>query len=123
MKTIHIQVAPVSAPRQVRSDKWKNPPRPCVARYRAFRDEIERYQLELDSPFSVIFKIPMPKSWSKRKKEIWDGKPHMNKPDLDNLIKALLDSVYRDSDDKHIWSFNAQKFWAYEGAIEVSHET
>lgn len=113
MKTYGI--VPVPAPRMTRSDKWKQ--RPCVMRYFAFRDQVKAHKIELQSPCKITFYIPMPETWSKRKKKDFAGKPHMNKPDLDNLIKALLDSVF--SEDAHMWSLSAEKYWAEEGAITV----
>ena len=60
----------------------------------------------------------MPKSWSRKKREQLDGQPHLQKPDLDNLAKALLDAFYRDRDDAHVWRFSAiEKRWAEEGCI------
>ncbi len=46
------------------------------------------------------FFIPMPKTWRKWQRELMDGKLHRNKPDIDNLLKAFLDSLI--SEDKFI---------------------
>jgi len=32
--------------------------------------------------------LPMPKSWSKKKKSAMAGRPHRQKPDRDNIDKA-----------------------------------
>lgn len=103
------------APRMTRSDKWKK--RPVVMRYFAFRDQVETAKIQLQSPCKITFYISMPDSWSKRKRSDFNGKPHMNKPDVDNLLKALLDSVFED--DAHMWSVSVEKFWAEKGAITV----
>lgn len=108
-------ITPVPAPRQVRSDKWK--PCPMVLRYRAFRDEVRLKGVKVESGDEIIFLMPMPKSWSKKKKAEMEHEPHQQKPDLDNLVKAVLDSVYED--DAHIWQLTATKIWAYEGAIDI----
>jgi Holliday junction resolvase RusA-like endonuclease len=114
MTSYTLPLAPVPAPRQVRSDKWR--PSPSVQRYRAFRDRVWM----LSSPWrdkipnggiTVTFHIPMPKSWSKRRKALMDGQPHTQRPDLDNLLKALWDSLLPD-DDSHIWDCRAVKRWA-----------
>ena len=59
----------------------------------------------------------MPDSWSKKKRAAFDGIPHRNKPDVDNLAKGLFDGLYED--DAHIWSVWIEKRWSYAGAIEI----
>ena len=49
---------------------------------------------------SITFFIPVPKSWSKKKKKLYHGTLHQSKPDLDNLLKAATDSLL--SEDKVI---------------------
>lgn len=99
----------------VKSDAWKK--RPCVMRYWAFKDKVRELGIELQSPCKITFYIPMPDSWSKRKKNDFCGKPHMNVPDGDNLLKGILDSVF--DDDAHMWSVAYEKRWAREGSITV----
>ena len=65
--------------------------------------------------------MPMPKSWSKKRKAKLLGKPHQQIPDLDNLIKALNDCL-RD-EDKYIWEVNASKTWWDEGRIIIYTDT
>ena len=109
-------VLPVPKPRMTRSDKWKK--RDCVLRYRAFCDEVRLRGVELpESGSHVIFVLPMPKSWSKKKREIYNGQAHQQKPDKDNLEKALLDALF--SDDCHIWDSRVSKVWGETGEIWV----
>jgi len=73
----------------------------------------------------VIFILPMPKSWSKKKKSQMCDMPHEQTPDWDNLGKALSDAVY--DDDKKISDIRISKVWGYEGGIiiklkEKNHE-
>jgi Holliday junction resolvase RusA-like endonuclease len=49
---------------------------------------------------SITFFIPVPKTWSKKKKKLYHGTLHQSKPDLDNLLKAFTDSLL--SEDKVI---------------------
>ena len=65
----------------------------------------------------ITFYIPMPKSWAKKKKRLMLGEPHRQKPDLDNLIKALGDALY--GDDSYIASIKASKEWSYDGGISI----
>ena len=112
-------ITPCPKPRQTRSDKWKQ--RPCVMRYRAFADEVRLHNVVIqESGNHVVFHMPMPKSWSKKKKLEMIGMPHQQKPDWDNLAKALCDAVH--SDDSFIFDFRATKLWAEKGAIEVKHK-
>ena len=113
----YYPITPVPAPRQVRSDAWS--PRPGVVRYRAFRDECRLRNLKVpESGASLVFLLPMPKSWSKKKKARMCWQPHQQKPDVDNLEKALLDSVY--GEDCGVWHIGmAAKLWAPTGGIVV----
>lgn len=112
-------ILPVPKPRMTQRDRWAK--RPAVLRYRAFCDEVRAAGVELyPCGTHVTFIIPMPASWSKRKRAEMDGQPHQQKPDWDNLAKALCDAVY--DDDAHIWDMRVSKLWGKEGAIEISHE-
>ena len=68
---------------------------------------------------SIKFYIPVPASWNKWKKEQHHLQYHTSRSDLDNLIKALLDSLM--SEDKHIAQYSAAKYWinAPKGHIEI----
>ena len=71
-----LLIEPNTKPRMTRADKWKK--RPCVVQYREFKDklriECKRVGLTTLQPQleSLIFYIPMPDSWSK-KKEVGNG--------------------------------------------------
>lgn len=98
-------------------DKWAK--RPCVLRYRRFKDQVQLRRVELPQPCHVTFWIAMPQSWPLEKRLALAGQPHRVKPDLDNLLKALCDAVHQD--DAHLWDIRAEKRWAGngKGAIEV----
>lgn len=57
----------------------------------------------------------MPASWSARKKNLYDGKPHQVKPDIDNYLKAFMDALCED--DSYVYDVRATKEWACEGSI------
>lgn len=102
-----------------RADAWKK--RPAVLRYRAFRDDVRAHQVVFGNGDRVTFWLPMPESWSEVKRVRQDGQPHQQRPDIDNLLKALLDAIY--DDDAAIWHIGgAQKRWARDGAIEIHGE-
>lgn len=118
MKTKTFKVNPVGKPRMSQSDKWNWKNRPCVLRYYQYKAKLQSQANGFkvpDSFYHLVFYIPMPKSWSKRKKEEMNGKPHQQKPDKDNLEKAFLDALC--SEDSYIWDGRVTKIWAYEGKI------
>lgn len=99
---------PCAAPRMTRSDKWKK--RRCVMKYFAFRDRVRDLNIVVPEGACITFYIPTPASWSKKKCAAMQLQPHTSKPDIDNLLKALLDAAY--GDDKHIWHLGClQKRW------------
>ena len=117
-----FDIAPTPAPRQTKRDTFK--PSPSVLRYRAFRDDVA-LKIKVPPPlefFHVVFLLAMPASWSHLKKRQHVGKPHLVKPDKDNLEKALIDAIYRDTDDAHVWNSASTKLWAYDGAIVLSDQ-
>lgn len=110
-KWITIPGEPVAKPRQTRSDKWKQ--RPCVMRYRAWAD-VARFHVNYVGPaavgIDVRFYLPMPVSWSTRKKVKHAGTLHRQKPDIDNCIKSIMDALLPKS-DAAIARVSAVKFW------------
>lgn len=73
---------------------------------------------------SLVFVIPMPKSWSAKKKREMNGQPHQVKQrsDLSNLIKAFEDAVYKafGKDDGLIYEYGKmRKEWGYIGKIQI----
>lgn len=110
---------PIPKPRQTRSDKWKQ--RDCVLRYREFADRVRHY-ISLNDLFvagvEAVFYLPLPDSWSKKKKEAMTNQPHRQKPDIDNLIKAVLDALL--PEDSMIWYIrNSKKFWSDKPRTEI----
>lgn len=112
------EIDPVSAPRQVRSDTWA--PSLHVRRYRAFKDHVRRLGVQVRAGDRVTFVLAMPRSWSKTKRAQMDGRPHQQKPDVDNLLKALWDAV--EKDDSHLDRVCLAKVWGVRGAIEIEPE-
>ena len=67
----------------------------------------------------IEFFYEIPKSWSKKKKEL--AKWHKSKPDIDNLIKGVLDSLngiaYKD--DAQVVMIQARKQYAAENGVKI----
>jgi len=121
---ITLPIAPCPAPRQSRSDAWK--PRPCVIRYRQFRDEVAALWpkgLAFPEYPAILFTVAIAKSISKKKRALLDGTAHLSVPDADNLLKAFLDALYRDEDDSHVWNALPVKVWGLQGSIAVFSHT
>jgi len=113
-----LNIPPCSKPRMTQRDRWKK--RQCVLDFFAFRDRIKQEIKKIDTllikepPFdwdnlTVIFLVPMPKSWSKKKKALMAGKPMQQRPDLDNYLKGLFDATHKE--DSSIWKVTASKIW------------
>ena len=114
-----FNIAALPAPRMVRSDCYAR--RPVVLKYFAFRDhlrllaQVQRYTL---SPVLVIhFHLPMPASWPLKKQTFFNGKPHQQTPDIDNLCKSFMDSLC--TQDSFVHTISALKVWSFDPKIIV----
>lgn len=77
------------------------------------------HHIQIPRPFHhVVFVLEMPRSWSKAKRLAMNGQLHDQKPDRDNLEKALLDSVY--GEDCHVADGRVTKLWGTKDLIIVS---
>lgn len=78
----------------------------------------------LTGPLKVSFKfyMPMPKSWSRKKKESMIEEFCTTKPDLDNLIKTYCDAMNGVvfEDDKQIVMVTAFKVYSYEPKTDIT---
>ena len=116
-----LSLPPMGKPRQSRSDRWKK--RPAVVRYRQWCDAVRMLADAAglrfpDAGARIVYRFPMPASWSRKKRDAMRGQPHQQKPDIDNCTKALLDALL--VDDATVWHLAGQeKRWADEGAIEI----
>jgi Holliday junction resolvase RusA-like endonuclease len=115
---VEIAIVPIAKPRMTRSDKWNQ--RDCVMRYRSYCDSLRSSWGERLVPdtLDIIFTIPMPASWSGKKRLMMDRTPHQSKPDIDNLLKGFMDALL--DDDARIWKVSAAKIWGVEGSIKVN---
>tara|TARA_R110002020_G_scaffold55204_2_gene153331 strand:+ start:267 stop:638 length:372 start_codon:yes stop_codon:yes gene_type:complete len=116
-----LNIPPCPKPRMTRADRWKK--RQSVVKFFAFRDAVRQFQ-ETHAiswwSFDIEFHVPMPKSWSKKKKALHNGQPHNQRPDLDNYLKAWKDSVFEE--DSVVWRVKATKLWTDgSGHIIVSY--
>ena len=112
-----FKISPIAKPRMTRADKWKR--RPSVLAYRAFADAMRQQcgDWELPDAFHVRFIIPMPASWSKKKKLQKVSTLMQQRPDADNLAKALMDALLKE--DSTVWKLEIEKIWGEEGMIII----
>lgn len=104
----------IGKPRMTQRDKWKQ--RPVVLRYRAWCDLVrfaagrtEKITLTYGIHLSAVFYLPCPVSWSQAERDRLMGTPHVGKPDVDNLLKGLMDALF--VNDALVWSIEAKKYW------------
>src|SRR3712207_3372055 len=97
---VSLPVTPMGAPRMTKQDRWTDVDkgRPVVLRYFRYRDELRVFLpgYRLPDKLDITFLIPMPRSWSKKKRAELVGAPHQDTPDTDNLVKGFMDSFDRD---------------------------
>lgn len=77
----------------------------------------------LESPISFFMRIdkPMPKTWSKKRKNEMIGKPRPKKPDSDNYEKFYFDvlSGIAYVDDAQITQNITERFYAWEPMVKI----
>ena len=100
-------------------------------RYTKFRKEfgelLEKYKAEPEDGLLYVkldFYVQLPKATSKKKKKEKEGKHCDNNADLDNYVKATLDSLEGKyyNNDKQIVMIRARKYWSDNGRIEFKME-
>jgi Holliday junction resolvase RusA-like endonuclease len=72
----------------------------------------------LSETFKVTFVLAMPDSWSKKKRALLDGQPHRQKPDIDNLLKFIMDALLPNGDEC-VHEISARKIWGVEGKVII----
>ncbi len=107
-----IAIEPMGAPRMTQRDRWKG--RPVVERYHAYKDTLRLAlpSYALPEVLRIEFHIAIPKSYSKKKRLSLYGQYHTEKPDIDNLVKAFMDTF---GSDAHVAVVRAGKYWCAEG--------
>lgn len=103
---------PVSKPRMTRQDHWRK--RPCVEKFWKWK-ALALSSVPIQPTLSVyrevhfVAYLRIPSSYPKKKKSSLSGQPHLGRMDSDNILKALMDSLFKQ--DKYIWKFSGEKRW------------
>ena len=125
-----FDVIPMGAVRMSQSDRWKTNPnhtdpnkrqRQAVTEYFDFKNKIkaqaEQMNFQLPEILDIVFLIPMPFTWSEKKKVKHNKTKVMKRPDLDNLVKAFMDAL--SVEDGYVWKITAEKRYSFNGSILV----
>jgi len=125
-----FDVIPMGGVRMSSSDRWKTNPnhpdpakrqRPIVTKYWAAKDlmkvQAAKMGFVLGNFLDAVFFVPMPESWSEKKKNKMNGMPCKKRPDWDNYSKAVCDFL-RD-EDGDIWLGKVEKRYAWKGSILI----
>lgn len=114
-----FKIVPIGKPRMTQRDKWLE--RNATAQYWLYKDVLNlaarQQKFVIGKVIDVLFLLPMPQSWSKKKQDSMRGESHGGKPDTDNLLKAFCDALT--TDDSLIWDKRGRKYWWDYGAIVV----
>lgn len=118
----NISPVPASRPRVTRWSTY------FPKKYTQFRKDFKLILDDLDIELSegllyakLDFFMQIPKSWSNKKKLAKEGKYADNNVDVDNLVKACLDScegVFYENDNQ-VAMIRARKFYSIDGRIEM----
>ena len=120
--TEKFKINPVPASRP-RVSRWSTY---YPKKYTKFKTDMEALTSELDTTpceklvsVEIDFMVEIPKSWSKKKKEELSNTYCSNNSDIDNYIKAILDSLNGVFfiDDKQVVEIFARKIYSKEGYI------
>ena len=125
LNEIYIPISKLRAkPRMTRGKKWKH------KTYFAWVEELvtlARAQgfFELAPQHEVVFYVPFLAKMKKPERETLTGKnaAHQRTPDLDNLWKALNDSLLPHSDrgDSMVWAGIPIKIWSEKAGIYIKN--
>lgn len=90
-----------------------------VVRQIASREVNEPFQGPVEVCVAAFFEPP--KSWSKKKRAELMHQTHTQRPDLDNIVKAITDGLNRIAyaDDSQIYYLMAEKRWAPEAQTVI----
>ena len=83
-----------TAPNYARQRKY------LIAQYDAVKD-LRNMAAAMDfvmpeDDFAIVCLMPMPKSWTKKKKKLMEYQLHKQKPDADNAAKLIIDVMFTD---------------------------
>ena len=120
-----INVRPFGKQRHRTSRGRTYTPKETVAYEKLIAQEAAlHFKKPFDGPVSVdIIALFKPaKSWSKKKTAAAWAQPHTQKPDLDNVMKAICDGMNKIAyhDDSQISYGGVEKYWGCADAVRIT---
>lgn len=123
-----IHIEPMGAVRMTQRSKWKDP---AAQRYLSYKGVIgltanKHFPAPLETPVSITiaFYYPIPKKWSKQKKDDANdqGIVPVVKPDIDNCVKGVFDALNGIAwkDDNQVVDVRAFKLYSHTPMIVVT---
>lgn len=124
---LFIQIEPMGAVRMTQKGKFISK---SAIRYLNYKNFIKwqakqqgKGKVFEKEPLDVHIKfiMPVPESWSRKKQAAAYGRYHMKKPDTDNLVKGVFDSLNKIvwKDDNQVAKLSAVKVYGECPGIEV----
>ena len=120
---ISMYESPLGKPRMTQRDKWKQ--RTVVLAYRAWCDRLRSVIGTILPDASAVASLSWqayfvpPESWSKKRRLAAIGTLHRQKPDRDNIDKAILDCLYPKVDSE-IAAGTIEKRWCHNSRLEIT---
>ncbi len=121
-----IPIKPFPAVRSNRNS-WNTKTKEYHSKMNALRTHLLPHRQEImqnmiEGTYHIQFYSKMPDSWSKKKQLEMNWKPNQNTPDIDNVFKSFVDTLFYDpvnksKDDCKIWKMSADKWWSNEDKI------
>ncbi len=116
-----FNIKPMGKPRFTWGDKANY--RKCTQDYWNFKkdlvEQVEKLNYKIpDVLQNITIILPMPKSWSQKKRILMDRKPHQQTPDIDNILKAFQDCLLENDSTIHTYN-NIRKIWGLTGQIII----
>lgn len=127
---IFLPIEPMGAVRTTQKQKFVDE---RAKRYYQYKQDIKTMAMArrlrpiekgVGASVDVTFYMPIPRSWSQKKRDEHKGKPHLIKSDIDNLVKGFFDSLNKVAwyDDSQVYEVKSRKFYSDEPGIEFRIE-
>ncbi|HHY74060.1 MAG TPA: RusA family crossover junction endodeoxyribonuclease [Bacillus bacterium] len=121
-------INPMGCVRMTQRGKFIKPNAQRYLSYKSFLQISARQQLKSKQPLKgaldvhIVFSMPIPKSWSNKRKCEVVGRYHTKKPDTDNLVKGVFDSLNKIAweDDNQVAKVTAVKIYSEHPGIDVT---
>lgn len=119
-KTVYVAPFGKARPRVTRNGQHTYMSSDYVAQKDALRLLFGRVEVEGLVQLSVTAVRAMPASWAKKRRFEMAGKYATPKPDLDNIVAAVMDSLWSDDDSCVVEFGPCKKIWGFENELRIT---